>query len=155
MKKIVLFDIDYTLFDTDLFKESNLTTYKLYDEAKDVLEKLSSVAEVGIFSQGENTFQREKLKQTLIDSHFKEENIHIFARKDENIGSVLDKYKERDVFFVDDKLGVLKLAKDLNGDVFTIWVERGPFAANQENIIGFEPDAVVSNLTEALSFINS
>ncbi|MBI2195826.1 MAG: hypothetical protein HYU48_02170 [Candidatus Levybacteria bacterium] len=155
MKKIVLFDIDYTLFDTDLFKDSQLKTYKLYNEVEDVLKDLSQVAEIGIFSQGEDVFQKEKLKQTLIDSHFGEENVHIFALKDYNIGSVIEKYKDRSVFFVDDKLEVLKLAKDLNGDVFTIWIKRGPFAANQENITGFEPDAIIGNLSEVTPIINS
>ncbi len=155
MKKIVLFDIDYTLFDTAQFKDSGLKTYKLYEEVGDVLGKLSELAEIGIYSQGENVFQREKLKQTLIHNHFQENNVHIFAAKDENIGSVLDKYKDRDIFFVDDKLGVLHLAKNLDENVFTIWVKRGPFALNQQDISGFTPDATVENLSEIASIINN
>lgn len=154
MKKIVLFDIDYTLFDTAQFKSSGLKTYKLYEEVEEALKMLSEVCEIGIFSQGEDSFQREKLKQTLIHTHFKEEDIHIFALKDENIGSVLNKYKDREVFLVDDKLEVLKLGKDLSENVYAIWLKRGPFAAAQEGIVGFTPDAVISNLSEAVAFIN-
>ncbi len=154
MKKIVLFDIDYTLFDTAQLKTSGLKIYKLYEEVEEALKILSSVAEIGIFSQGEDIFQREKLKQTLIHTYFKEENIHIFALKDENIGDVLAKYKNRDVFLVDDKLEVLKLGKDLSENLFTIWLKRGPFAKAQEGIVGFTPDAIISNLSEAVAFVS-
>ncbi len=153
MKKIVLFDIDYTLFDTAAFKESGLTTYKLYDDAERALIMLSETCEIGIFSQGEDAFQREKLKQTLIHTHFKEKNIHIFASKDENLGSVLEKYKDREVFLVDDKLEVLKLGKDLSENVYAIWLKRGPFADAQTGIVGFTPDAVITNLSQAVAFI--
>ncbi len=154
MKKIVLFDIDYTLFDTAQFKQSGLKTYKLYEEVEEALKMLSSVAEIGIFSQGEDSSQREKLRQTLIHARFKEENIHIFSLKDENLGSVLSKYKDRDIFLVDDKLEVLKLGKDLNENVYAIWLKRGPFAEVQKGIVGFTPDAIISNLSEAVAFIN-
>lgn len=153
MKKIVLFDIDYTLFNTAQFKSSGLKTYNLYEEVEEALRKLSKVCEIGIFSKGEGAFQREKLKQTLIHAHFKKENIHIFAQKDEHIGRVLSKYKDRDIFLIDDKLEVLKLGKDLSGNVYAIWLKRGPFAEAQKDIVGFTPDAVISNLSEAVSFI--
>lgn len=154
MKKIILFDIDYTLFDTAQFKESGLTIYKLYEEVEEALKTLSFIAEIGIFSQGEGEFQREKLKQTLIHDHFKEENIHIFVSKDENLGNVLDKYKDREIFLVDDKLEVLKLGKDLNENVYAIWLKRGPFADVQEDIVGFTPDATIFNLSEAVAFVD-
>ncbi len=152
--KIVLFDIDYTLFDTDEFKNSGLKTYKLYDEVKEALEKLSKFCEIGIFSQGQDLFQRRKLEETLIDIHFKEEDVHIFASKDENLGQVLANYKEKQVFLIDDKLEVLKLGKDLGENVYAIWLKRGPFAQAQQGIVGFEPDAVIDNLSQAVAFIN-
>ncbi len=155
MKKIVLFDIDYTLFDTAQFRDSGLKTYKLYEEVGDVLGKLSELAEIGIYSQGEDVFQREKLKQTLIHNKFAEENIHIFISKDDNLGSVVSKYKDRDIFLVDDKLAVLHLAKNLDENVFTIWVKRGPFALNQQDISGFTPDATVEDLREIVPIVLS
>jgi len=153
MKKIVLFDIDYTLFDTDEFKKSNLTVFKLYEEAESVLEELIQSCEVGIFSEGKDEFQREKLRQTLIHGRFQEKNIHIFLSKDDNIESVLQKHRGDDVFLVDDKLAVLSLAKNLDNNTFVIWVKRGPFAMNEENNQGFVPDATVSNLSEIIPLI--
>ena len=39
IKPIVLFDIDYTLFDTAFFKESGLSEHKIYEEVIEVLEE--------------------------------------------------------------------------------------------------------------------
>ncbi|MBI2442564.1 MAG: NTP transferase domain-containing protein [Candidatus Levybacteria bacterium] len=40
-KKVVLFDIDYTLFDTKQFRESDLTKFAVYDEVVEVLGGVS------------------------------------------------------------------------------------------------------------------
>ena len=80
-KPIVLFDIDYTLFDTDHFKKSALTKHKIYEEVRDVLEKLSKIAMLGIFSEGNLEFQRKKLNQTGIEGYFKKDNTHIVLNK--------------------------------------------------------------------------
>lgn len=149
---VVLFDIDYTLFDTDLFKSSNLSTHSLYEESIKVIEKLSTVADLGIFSEGEEGFQMAKLIKTDILQYFHEAHVHIFDKKDDNLDAVLKKYEGRSVYMVDDKLSVLKLAKSIRSDVVTIWVKRGIYAQNQPNI-GFTPDLTVATLVEAEEYI--
>ncbi len=151
--KIVLFDIDYTLFDTETFKKSNLKIYRLYDETRGVLKKLAKFVEIGIFSQGEDEFQRKKLKQTLISNHFLEKNVHIFLDKDDNVENILTKYKDLTVFLVDDKLEILCLAKKIDKNVFTVWVKRGPFAKKEDRKKNFTPDVAVSNLKEIIAVI--
>jgi len=64
-KPAILFDIDYTLFDTDFFKESKLLKHKIYDEVIGVLESLAEATTLGIFSKGETEFQKTKLLQHL------------------------------------------------------------------------------------------
>ncbi len=86
---------------------------------------------------------------------FKENNIHIFDDKDVNLISVLEKYKDSRIFLVDDKLGILYSAKKHMDQVFTIWVKRGPYAKNQEPILGFKPDAEVEDLSEVTKIIRS
>ncbi|MCL5746743.1 MAG: hypothetical protein M1277_00460 [Patescibacteria group bacterium] len=152
-KSLALFDIDYTLFDTQSFKDSGFLKYKLYKEVKDVLEKISGLAEVGIFSEGDDNFQREKLKKTLIDAQFDKEKVHIFLNKEDNIDWVLKKYRAFNIFLVDDKLNFLQLAKNINERVFVIWIKRGPYAENQKEISGFKPDATVNNLMEAAEIV--
>jgi len=152
--KIVLLDIDYTLFDTKTFKDSNLTKYSLYDEILLVLPSLANVAELGIFSKGEDAFQNAKLQATGIENFFKQKNVHIFKDKDVNVKSVIEKYKDLKIFLIDDKLMTLHNAKTNNPSVFTIWIKRGPFAQDETLLSNFSPDAIVANLKEVIPIIS-
>jgi FMN phosphatase YigB (HAD superfamily) len=154
-KPIVLFDIDYTLFDTKLFKKSDLTKHKIYEEVRDVLEKLSKIALLGIFSEGDLEFQRKKLNQTEIADYFEKDNTHIVLNKLTGVRKVLQKYANRKTFFVDDKLSILFDAKKIFPNVVTIWVKRGIYAENQKDISGFRPDAEVDNLSEVVKIVES
>ena len=153
MKKIVLFDIDYTLFDTDVFKKSELKKHSIYNEVEEVLKKVSEIADLGIFSQGVLDFQNNKLKKTDIRKYFKEGYIHIVEEKEPNLLEVLSKYKNHELFLVDDKLTVLYKAKMLMPSVFTVWIKRGIYAECQKPIKNFVPDAIITNLMELLSII--
>ena len=155
IKPVILFDIDYTLFDTAFFKESGLKRHKIYKEVMQVLGDLSKIAILGIFSKGETEFQKTKLEKTGMIKFFEENNIHIFDDKDVNLIGVLKKYRGSKTFLVDDKLGVLYSTKKYRPQVVTIWVKRGPYAQNQKEISGFKPDAEVTDLKEVASIINS
>lgn len=144
--KVVLFDIDYTLFNTKIFKESDLEKYELYDEVIDMLTLLNGKVVLGIFSEGELDFQSTKLNRTDIQRHFLEENIHIVNSKDEKLKEVLEGYRDSKLIIVDDKLTVLHQAKILIPNIITIWVKRGIYAENQEDIPGFKADITVDDL---------
>lgn len=151
--KIVLFDIDYTLFDTRKFKDSFLQDYNIYNEVMEVLIQLARLATLGIFSKGETEFQKTKLKKTGMMKFFKENNIHIFDDKDANLISVLEKYKDSKIFLVDDKLTNLYSAKKYMPQIFAIWVKRGPYAKMQKPILGFKPDAEIDSLSGVVEII--
>jgi FMN phosphatase YigB (HAD superfamily) len=152
--KIVLFDIDYTLFDTDAFKESSLTKFSLYREILPILESLVGIAELGIFSKGENEFQNNKLQQTGVSNFFQQEHVHVFEDKDTNLKNIIEKYKDFKIYFVDDRLATLYNAKTINASVFTIWIKRGPFASDESLLANFSPDVVVDDLKEILSVVS-
>lgn len=153
-KKIVLFDIDYTILDTDALKKSNLVTFSLYTEVLDTFNKLKDVADFGIFSEGDIAFQKRKIKETNIENYFLSEHVHIFEKKNDKIKKILDRYENKgELFFVDDKLSVLHLAKQYDPAVFTIWVKRGHYAMKQKPIEGFTPDATVDALHEIVALI--
>ncbi len=153
-QKIILFDIDYTLFDTDLFFDSNPRQYSLYKEVHDVLHKLIDSAQLGIFSEGDLESQRKKLVRTQIERYFLKNHIHIVIKKDEVIKKILNKYnKQEELFLVDDKLTVLYMAKVQKSSIFTIWVKRGIYADSKLPLKGFTPDAIVYTLDEILPFI--
>lgn len=153
-KPLVLFDIDYTLFDTAFFKESKLLKHKVYKEVTEVLDSLNKIAILGIFSEGDIEFQKKKLKETNIEKYFAKDHTHIVLKKIDELKKVLEKYKDRQIFFVDDKLNILYDAKKLSPRVFTIWVKRGFYAENQKPIPGFKPDAEVESLSEIIEIIN-
>ncbi|MCL5438455.1 MAG: hypothetical protein M1268_00515 [Patescibacteria group bacterium] len=154
-KTIILFDIDYTLFRTKLFKKSNLQKYVLYKEVIDILTRLSRVASLGIFSEGEFVFQKKKLTKTDIEKYFINDNIHIHKNKEEVLNDILSKYKDGSIFLIDDKLTILNEAKKILPSIFTIWVKRGEYAEKQKNIMNFKPDAVVTNLKKIMIIIEN
>ncbi len=200
-KTIVLFDIDYTLFDTISFvnnvyeKYSNSvdkeTFYKIleeirvnlkqalkeensiksnimkslwdqaglakdfYEETVEVLDEVSKIATVGIFSQGDESFQKEKIKS--VSRFFSEENIHVTLDKYKKLPEIIKKYQDSKLIIVDDFLSVLYSAKKLNENIHTIWVKRKayyePHLLNQEVIGNFVPDATITNLRELVPIV--
>lgn len=151
--KVVLFDIDYTLFDTKAFKESELKSFTVYEEVADALGEIGAFAELGIFSEGEEDFQKAKLIETAIDSHFRDTHVHIVKKKNDVFPEVLDQYKKSTLFLVDDRLEVLFKAKKHMPEMYAIWMKRGPFAEDQKPIEGFSPDATIDDLRMILPIV--
>jgi phosphoglycolate phosphatase-like HAD superfamily hydrolase len=158
MKKseiIILLDIDNTLFNTVKLKASNLSHFELFDEVNETLEKLAKIATLGILSQGEIAFQNNKLEKTQIKNYFLSEHTHIVQYKIEVMEEILGKYKGKaKVYFIDDWLEMLRVAKKTDPSVFTIWMKRGEYANSQEET-DFTPDAVVENLTDIIPLIKN
>lgn len=157
MKKkiVVLFDIDYTLFNTDIFKSSELKTHSIYDEVPEVLEKLSQIALLGIFSEGKLLLQQTKLEKTKIKGYFIEEHTHIVEKKDTSIEEVLKLYKNNTLYLVDDKLTVLYHASLLVPSIITVWVKRGMYAQKQQPIKNFTPHAIIDSLQELIPLVTA
>ncbi|MBI5122958.1 hypothetical protein HZA75_03820 [Candidatus Roizmanbacteria bacterium] len=153
-KKIVLFDIDNTLFNTLLFKQTDFKIFSVYEEVYAVLEELVKVADLGIFSEGEIAFQKNKLRQTNIEKYFLEEHVHIVPQKIQLLKSLIKKYKDHnEVFLIDDKLPILPPIKKDFPSIFTIWIKRGEYAEVQPPIENFSPDAEVDTLKEIIPLI--
>jgi FMN phosphatase YigB (HAD superfamily) len=151
MNKVVLFDIDYTLFDTAYYKESELTSFQIYEEVVAVLTEVSKSAIIGIFSEGELDHQLSKLLNTDIKKHFHDEHIHIFTKKLESLAEVLPKYSGKRLFFIDDRLDVLQAVKNSDPEIITIWIKRG---LHSDMVVpGFKPDREVLNLREIIGLI--
>lgn len=154
-KPVVLFDIDYTLFDTAHFKETKLKEFRLYDEVEKVLTDLSKGFVLGIFSEGETDLQIEKLKKTKIYRFFQPDHIYIEILKKDKIQSISRKYRETFIYMVDDKLPILKLMKQALPNATTIWIKRGEYAMKQQSIPGFTPESSVENLLDILRIVKS
>ncbi len=153
MKKIVLFDIDYTLFDTDLFKESDLTKHTLYEEVVGVLVEIATYATLGIFSEGNIELQRNKLLKTDILKNFNEEDIHIFLEKTTPIPQVIEKYKDHQIFLVDDRSSILEKVKKHSPAVFTVFIDREKRIWKGDEPTDYQADAVIKNLNKLVDLV--
>lgn len=101
------------------FKPENLDKY-IYEDTK-ILFEISGVT-IGIFSKGDDIFQRQKL--TKFESILKSENIYIFSNKLDHLGEVFEKYKDLRIYLVDDEQNVLTLAKSSGLNTTTILIDR-------------------------------
>ena len=154
--KIVLLDIDDTLFNTEKLIHSSFFVYELYKEVITALSELSTIATLGVFSQGEIAFQRKKLQETNIEQYFSEDHIHIMEFKLEMMQDILERYHNQgEIFVVDDRLENLHMAKKSAPFIFTIWMKRGRYSNIQEQKANFTPDATVTNLYDVISIISS
>lgn len=155
-KKIILFDIDNTLFNTLKFKQTNFQLFSLYEEVYETLEQLKEIADLGIFSEGEIGFQKEKLHQTNIEKYFLKEHVHIFPEKLKVIKEIFEQYKgDSQLFLIDDKLAILPPIKKDYPSVYTVWIKRGEYALSQKPIPGFSPDATIETLKDVVPLIAS
>jgi FMN phosphatase YigB (HAD superfamily) len=154
-KPLVLFDIDYTLFDTAHFKATNLLEFRAYDEVPDVLATLSKTTILGIFSEGEEEFQIMKLKKTNIYDFFDKDHIYVEILKKAKIKLISEKYVGASVWVIDDKLPILALMKSALPMAKTVWIRRGEYAMNQKPVDGFNPDVEIDTLSELRKLIVS
>ncbi|OGH24823.1 MAG: hypothetical protein A3B47_00105 [Candidatus Levybacteria bacterium RIFCSPLOWO2_01_FULL_39_24] len=215
-KPVVLFDIDYTLFNRDIFLESlfdsigslfkidkkamaqiGQTAYKetvnefnrfkpkefslkvakalgrirglrkiediamakynrpesLYEETLETISEVSRIAVIGIFSKGHKQFQVNKVRKFKHLLHV--DHVYMGVDKYKTLPKIIDKYKQTKLYLIDDLLDILYLAKKLKNDIVTIWVKRGIYAASQELIPGFKPDAIITNISDIVSIIKN
>lgn len=154
-RNVILFDIDHTIFDTEHFKESGLTDYVLYEDVQEALLKLREIALLGIFSTGEPDFQTEKLLRTGIYDHFFGANIHISERKEDILQETFQRYENDRVFYVDNWLEKLYVAKQYMPSVFSVLIKRPELQMQEEPIHDFSADVKISNLHELVPIVKS
>ncbi len=157
MQKLILFDIDDVLFDTNRFKKSSLTEFHLYPDVEKTLAELSQITLLGILSKGNVEFQNKKLIETKIIHFFSKDHLHIVAQKDANLINELKKYKNFDgkIFFVDNLLINLSHAKHALPTLVTIFFNRGRYSNTNQNTKEFFPDITIQNLNDIIPVINS
>ena len=145
LKKRKADEIMSVIIDPKTFREN------LHKDVLDSLNKLTKIGKVGILSQGDNEFQSAKIV------HFKHllsrDHIHILSDKKSDMVRILKNLKEHDLYFVDDMLSMLQMAKKIQPSIVTIWMKRGRYAENQKAIPDFTPDAEAKNLSEVVKII--
>ena len=156
-KVVILFDIDYTLFNTERFKKTNLEIFCVYEDGFETLEELSKIADLGIFSEGDIAFQNKKLREPNIEKYFIRDHMHIVKEKVMAIKALVKKYKNHDqIFLIDDRLAIFPILKKEFPSLFTIWMKReSEHTLYQIPMKDFSPDAEVETLKEIIPLIRS
>lgn len=122
-----------------------LVQKNLYTDV-DELNELSKSVKIGIFSKGDEKFQKEKLKK--FEKIVNEKDVYIFPSKIEELKEVLSKYSEYKIYLIDDDVNILQKIKEYNSKIFTILIDR------KKNMVKFDKiDAKVENLYQIKELI--
>lgn len=122
-----------------------------HKEVMNILLQLSKIGHLGIYSQGEKKLQRRKI--SFIKHLLQPKIIHVARSKKTQMRKILKKYDNYKVFYVDDRLTMVQLAKSIRSDIIGIWIKRGRYALAQKPIPGFEPDAEVNNVQKIIALV--
>lgn len=113
--QVNLNELQKDFWNIDLFKKS------MYKDTSALID-LFNLATIGIFSKGEEEFQKYKI--SFIKNAFDNKNVYIFPNKIEKISKVFGSYVNYKVFFVDNDISVIEKAKNLAPNVFAILIDR-------------------------------
>ena len=130
-KKIILIDLDHTLYDVD--------NEVLYPDALDFIGYAKKYGEIYLFTEGDLKFQEEKIKRLQLDELFGD-NI-LLHKEYEKMDGVKNKFSSKDVILIDDRADVIDKAIVLGWR--TIKVKRGRHQSEECNLL---PDYAVNSL---------
>lgn len=134
----------------DLILDTEFSKGFMYTDVQDVLASLSGKVDLGIFSQGEEDFQKSKLHSML--HFFPSQSIHFEKDKKKELERIFNTYKDFKIYYVDDRIHILEHAKKVDSGVFTVWIQRGEYA-NREKAQDFQPDAIIHSLMEIVPIL--
>jgi len=138
-------EVKKVIFDPKIIKD------KIHKDTPSSLKAISGIGVIGIFSQGEKMFQHAKIAS--LKHLFHKDHIYVTEDKKSSMPKVFSNIKNYRIYFIDDILPMLNIAKKINPDVFTIWIKRGRYAEKQKEIPGFVPDATINNLKEVVELV--
>lgn len=118
--------LNKTFWSIDLFEKS------MYKDTP-FIKKLASLATIGIFSKGDEEFQKYKLN--FIKDLLDDKNVYIFPNKIAKIDEVFGKYSEYKTYFIDNEIEALEEVKKRFGDIITILIDRTNEYEDNKNII--------------------
>lgn len=132
--------------------DKNIFVNALYPNIEKTLEKLKKRGYTsGIFSRGRLVFQAMKIE--VLKNHFDEDHIYILEEKDKKIKKIIDKYRDYELFMVDDLPKILNFAKKTSSKVTTIWIKQGYVERNLKEVPNFSPDFTINYPEELLSIL--
>lgn len=126
-----------------VFWNIDLFTKNVYKDAS-VIKDLGRIGNIGIFSKGEESFQKQKI--SFLSDLIEADDIHIFKNKLDRINDVLDNYQDLNVYFIDNEIEVLESIKKINPEAYLILIDRNNEHGNSDII-------KINDLTQLKSLI--
>ncbi len=131
------FSLEKVFWNIDLFNKN------VYKDAS-VIKDLGRIGNIGIFSKGEESFQKQKI--SFLSDTVEPDDIHVFKNKLDKISEILDIYQDLNIYFIDNELEVLESIRKLNPDANLILIDRKNEYENSDII-------KIKDLTELKSLI--
>lgn len=107
--------LEKVFWNIDLFNKN------VYKDAS-VIKDLSRLASIGIFSKGDEHFQKQKI--SFMNDFLDSEDVYIFKNKLKKINEILENYPDQDIYIVDNEIDVLDKIKSINPEIYTILIDR-------------------------------
>jgi FMN phosphatase YigB (HAD superfamily) len=137
-----------------VFHNKDLYRGALFPEVEKVLLQLKKMSiQIGIFSTGNNSYQKIKIKE--IKKYLNENHIHIVTDKFKIIKTTLDTYNEFQAYLVDDYPQILIDAKAHNNNLFTIFINRKERYPGTVIPNDFKSDATITHLSQLIGIIRN
>ncbi len=126
-----------------IFWNIDLFTKNVYKDAS-VIKDLGRIGNIGIFSKGEESFQKQKI--SFLSDLIETDDIHIFKNKIDRINDVLDNYQDLNIYIIDNEPDVLESVRKINSEAYLILIDRKNKYENSDII-------KIKDLTELKSLI--
>jgi len=122
----------------------------LYPHAMDAIAHMKSFGTVVILSDGDQVFQRRKIKNSGLEAAV-DDNVLIYVHKEDELSDVFSRYPANHYVVVDDKPRILSsLERDCPTQFSTIMVMQGHYA--REGEYSPEPDIEVASIGQLRDF---
>ena len=137
-----------------IFWDKKLYEKSIYPDVKNVFSYLAkNNIQIGIFSTGESTHQ--KIKIESLNEYLTENHIYISKDKFKIIKKTFAKYKNHQVYLVDDYPQILESTKFHHKNIFTVFIKRQKAHSNLVIPENFKPDASITNLNQLIDIIET
>ncbi len=122
----------------------------LYPGVMETLQYLWTLGTVTILSDGDQVFQRQKIRKSGLEDAVKG-NVMIYIHKEDHLSEIFARYPAKHYVIVDDKARILSLLEATGPETFTtVFVLQGHYSRE----VGFQPppDVVIQHISDLRSF---